>query len=101
MLWNSHRVTDLSITSLGNLLGFGEIKLGSIFSTIFTIFCVVGVANAFNWIDGLDGLFSTQVLIVYAALFYFGGGNGVFFAIFLLAFMPYLMMNLSFFWEEK
>ena len=94
-------VTDLSITSLGNLLGFGEIKLGSIFSTIFTIFCVVGVANAFNWIDGLDGLFSTQVLIVYTALFYFGGGNGVFFAIFLLAFMPYLMMNLSFFGKKN
>ena len=64
-------VSDLSITSLGNLSGFGEIKLGSIFSPIFTIFCVVGVANAFNWIDGLDGLFSTQVLIVSSAIFFF------------------------------
>ena len=71
-------VSDLSITSLGNLLGFGEIKLGPIFSSIFTIFCVVGVANAFNWIDGLDGLFSTQVLIVSSAIFYFSGGNGIF-----------------------
>ena len=94
-------VSDLSITSLGNLLGFGEIKLGPIFSSIFTIFCVVGVANAFNWIDGLDGLFSTQVLIVSSAIFYFSGGNGIFFAIFLLAFLPYLLMNLSFFGKKN
>ena len=94
-------VSDLSITSLGNLLGLGEIKLNSIFSPIFTIFCVVGVANAFNWIDGLDGLFSTQVLIVSSAIFYFSGGNGIFFAIFLLAFLPYLMMNLSFFGKKN
>ena len=94
-------VSDLSITSLGNLLGFGEIKLGAIFSPIFTIFCVVGVANAFNWIDGLDGLFSTQVLIVSSAIFYFSGGNGIFFAIFLLSFLPYLIMNLSFFGKKN
>ena len=94
-------VSDLSITSLGNLFGFGEIKLSPIFSVIFTIFCVVGVANAFNWIDGLDGLFSTQVLILASAIFYFNGGNGIFFAIFLLAFLPYLMMNLSFFGKKN
>ena len=94
-------VSGLSITSLGNLLGFGEIKLGGIFGPIFTIFCVVGLANAFNWIDGLDGLFSTQVLIVSSAIFYFSGGNGIFFAIFLLAFLPYLIMNLSFFGKKN
>ena len=93
--------SDLSISSLGNLLGLGEIKLGPIFSPIFTIFCVVGVANAFNWIDGLDGLFSSQVLIVSFAIFYFSGGNGIFFAIFLIAFLPYLLMNLSFFGKKN
>ena len=94
-------VSDLGLTSLGNLFGFGEIKLNSIFSPIFTIFCVVGVANAFNWIDGLDGLFSTQVLIVSSAIFYFIGGNGIFFTIFLIAFLPYLLMNLSFFGKKN
>ena len=94
-------VSDLSITSLGNLFGFGEIKLSSIFSIIFTIFCVVGVANAFNWIDGLDGLFSTQVLILASAIFYFNGGNGIFYVIFLIAFLPYLLMNLSFFGKKN
>ncbi len=94
-------ISDLSITSLGNLFGFGEIKLNNFISVTFTIFCVVGVANAFNWIDGLDGLFSTQVLITSSAIFYFSGGNGIFFSIFLLAFLPYLMMNLSFFGKEN
>ena len=94
-------VSDLGLTSLGNLFGFGEIKLNSIFSPIFTIFCVVGVANAFNWIDGLDGLFSTQVLISTFALFYFSGGNGIFYVIFLIAFLPYLLMNLSFFGKKN
>ena len=94
-------VSDLSLTSLGNLFGFGEIELNAILSPIFTIFCVVGVANAFNWIDGLDGLFSTQVLIVSSAIFYFIGGNGIFFTIFLIAFLPYLLMNLSFFGKKN
>lgn len=88
---------DLSLTSLGNLFGFGEIKLNNVFGPIFTIFCVVGVANAFNWIDGVDGLFSTQALVGASAIFYFSGGDGLFFALFLLAFLPYLLMNLSFF----
>ena len=94
-------VSDISLTSLGNLFGFGEIKFNNVFGPIFTIFCVVGVANAFNWIDGLDGLFSTQVLIVSTAIFYLSGGNGIFFTIFLLAFLPYLMMNLSFFGKKN
>ncbi|HEY3309427.1 MAG TPA: MraY family glycosyltransferase [Desulfuromonadaceae bacterium] len=46
---------DISITTLGNPLGLGEIQLG-IFAIPFTIFAVVGVMNAINLIDGLDGL---------------------------------------------
>ena len=93
-------LSDLSISSLGNLFGFGEIKLNNIYSTLFTIFCVVGVANAFNWIDGLDGLFSSQILIATGSIFYFVGGNGVFLVLFLLAFLPYMMMNAGFFGEN-
>lgn len=45
----------LSLTSLGNPLGFGEIALGRL-ALPFTVFAVVGVINAINLIDGLDGL---------------------------------------------
>ena len=90
-------VSDLSLTSLGNLAGFGEIKLNAFFGTAFTIFCIVGVANAFNWIDGLDGLFSIQSLLAFFGLFFFIGGNGLFLILVLLAFLPYLLMNLGLF----
>ena len=54
--------TNISITSLGNLFGFGDIALG-IFSVPFTIFCVVGVMNAFNMIDGINGLCAGSAMI--------------------------------------
>ena len=47
---------------IGNILGFGEIKLG-ILAIPFTIFCVVGLMNAFNMIDGLNGICASLALI--------------------------------------
>ncbi len=44
-----------SLTSLGNLFGYGEVSLG-LFFLPFTIIALVGVINAVNLIDGLDGL---------------------------------------------
>jgi UDP-GlcNAc:undecaprenyl-phosphate GlcNAc-1-phosphate transferase len=49
-------VGHISIASLGNLLGTGELLLPFWLSIPFTIVAVVGVVNAFNLIDGLDGL---------------------------------------------
>ena len=54
--------SDVYITNLGNLLGFGEIHLG-IFGIPFTIFCIVGMMNAFNYIDGLNGLCASFSLV--------------------------------------
>ena len=54
--------SDVYITSLGNLLGFGEIQLG-FFGIPFTIFCIVGMMNAFNYIDGLNGLCASFSLV--------------------------------------
>ncbi len=47
---------------VGNLFGFGEINLG-ILSIPFTIFCVVGLMNAFNMIDGLNGICASLALV--------------------------------------
>ena len=49
--------TGIRLESFGNLLGFGDINLG-VLSTPITIFCVVGIMNAFNMIDGVNGLCS-------------------------------------------
>jgi UDP-GlcNAc:undecaprenyl-phosphate/decaprenyl-phosphate GlcNAc-1-phosphate transferase len=42
--------------------GFGSVSLG-IFAAPLTIFWIVGVTNAFNLIDGMDGLAGTAALI--------------------------------------
>jgi len=47
--------TDIYLKDLGDLFGFGNINLG-IFAIPVTVFCVVGIMNAFNMIDGVNGL---------------------------------------------
>ena len=54
--------TGIQLESFGNLLGFGSINLG-ILSIPVTIFCVVGIMNAFNMIDGVNGLCSGCAMI--------------------------------------
>lgn len=48
-------IGGLELSSLGNPLGLGILGLGP-FAIPFTIFAVVGVTNAVNLLDGLDGL---------------------------------------------
>jgi UDP-GlcNAc:undecaprenyl-phosphate GlcNAc-1-phosphate transferase len=57
------------IQSLGNIFGFGEILLG-FWGIPFTIFCVVGMINAFNMIDGLNGLCASLCLVCFAAIIF-------------------------------
>ena len=57
------------LQSLGNLLGFGEIYLG-LWGIPFTIFCIVGMINAFNMIDGLNGLCASLCLVCFVAIIY-------------------------------
>ncbi len=47
---------------IGDILGIGVIELG-FFAIPFTIFCVVGLMNAFNMIDGLNGICASLALI--------------------------------------
>jgi UDP-GlcNAc:undecaprenyl-phosphate GlcNAc-1-phosphate transferase len=55
------------ITSLGDITGFGDLYFG-LSGYFFTIICVVGVINAFNMIDGIDGLAGGMSLIVLLAV---------------------------------
>jgi len=57
----------IEITSLGNLFGLGEIQLG-LFSIPFTVFAILGGINAFNMIDGIDGLAGGTSLIIFFIL---------------------------------
>jgi UDP-GlcNAc:undecaprenyl-phosphate GlcNAc-1-phosphate transferase len=64
--------TGVYLESFGNLLGFGEIYLGS-FGIPITIFCVVGIMNAFNMIDGINGLCAGSALVM---LLFIGFASG-------------------------
>ena len=65
--------TDTYISNLGNMLGFGDLELG-LFGIPFTVFCVVGIMNAFNMIDGINGLCSGCGMV---ALLFIGFSSGL------------------------
>ena len=55
--------TGLKIVDLG-YYDFLYFSLG-FFSILVTFICVVGLTNAFNFIDGIDGFCSSQVIVLY------------------------------------
>ena len=54
---------DLRLTYLGDLMGTGQIKMPPTVSYIFTVIAIFGLMNAFNMLDGIDGLLSSLVII--------------------------------------
>jgi UDP-GlcNAc:undecaprenyl-phosphate GlcNAc-1-phosphate transferase len=64
--------TGIQLETFGNLLGFGDINLG-ILSIPVTIFCVVGIMNAFNMIDGVNGLCSGCAMISLLLIGFYSG----------------------------
>jgi len=55
-------LADIRITSFQGFLGIYELELG--FSYMFTFLVIVGVTNAINLIDGMDGLAGSIVLLI-------------------------------------
>ena len=64
--------TNVYIESLGDLFGFGDVNLG-IFSIPFTVFCVVGIMNAFNMIDGINGLCAGCAMLALLLIGFYSG----------------------------
>jgi UDP-GlcNAc:undecaprenyl-phosphate GlcNAc-1-phosphate transferase len=52
-----------TVSNLGNLLGDGDIIMSKPLSIIFTVFCTVGIMNAYNMSDGLNGICASFGLI--------------------------------------
>lgn len=48
----------ITIDSIANPFGPGQISLDGIWGVAFTVFWIIGMINSINWIDGLDGLSS-------------------------------------------
>lgn len=53
---------DLRLTWLGDLVGTGEIRMPPTVSYIFTVVAMFGLMNAFNMLDGIDGLLASLVI---------------------------------------
>ncbi|MGH8307861.1 MAG: MraY family glycosyltransferase [Gammaproteobacteria bacterium] len=51
------------LVHLGNLWGWGDVQTG-LWAVPFTLFCMVGLINAFNMLDGLDGLAGGVALVI-------------------------------------
>ena len=66
--------SETYLINLGNIFGTGLVILDKPVSIIFTVFCIVGVMNAFNMIDGINGLCSglTFIAMLLLGIFYNG-----------------------------
>jgi len=93
--------TDVYLKNLGDLFGFGEIQLG-VFGIPFTIFCVVGIMNAFNMIDGINGLCAGSAMM---ALLFIGFYSGLMYDSVLIiiigSMIGFLIFNLRFFGKKR
>ena len=88
-----------NLSNLGNLFGAGIIDLG-IFSIPFTVFCVVGLMNAYNMIDGLNGICAAFALIPIMFVTFFGNFSyGLLIPI--GAILGFLAYNLGFLGKER
>ena len=89
------------ISNLGNLFGLGDIQLGP-FGIVFTYLAIIVVINAYNMVDGIDGLIGSLSLNTFTAiavLFLMNGNQGylTYPLILATATLPYLMFNLGYF----
>src|SRR3569833_1462016 len=57
-------------------LAFGEVLTLGVLAVPFTLFCTVGVVNAVNMSDGLDGLAGGLVLVTFGSLAYLAYDSG-------------------------
>jgi UDP-GlcNAc:undecaprenyl-phosphate GlcNAc-1-phosphate transferase len=89
------------ISNLGNLFSFGDIELGPI-GILFTYFAIIVVINAYNMVDGIDGLIGSLSLNTFTAIaiLFLISGNTSYLSyplILATATLPYLIFNLGFF----
>ncbi|WP_164887236.1 MraY family glycosyltransferase [Hahella sp. KA22] len=69
----------VTLQNMGNLVGVGDIALG-FFALPVTVFCVVGVINALNMADGVDGLAGGVSLVTFLGFYLLSllAGDGLF-----------------------
>ena len=90
------------ITNIGFSILNWDGQLGS-FGIIFTIFAVTGIINAFNMIDGINGLCSGIALIVFIFLSFLGADSTMSYGNFIIisSLAGFLVYNLGLFGKKR
>ncbi|UZD23859.1 glycosyltransferase family 4 protein [Algoriphagus halophytocola] len=90
--------SDIRIRDFHGFLGIGELNL--YFSYVFSAFTLLALTNAFNLIDGLDGLAGTMAMITFSCLgawfLYYGLDS---YALICFTFMGAILAFLAFNWH--
>ena len=95
------QTTGFYLLVLGDLFGFGIINLG-IFGIPITLFCIVGIMNAFNMIDGINGLCSGCAIVAILLVGFYSGLVYDSMVILLLGSMiGFLIFNLKIFGKKR
>ena len=87
---------DLKLTYLGDLMGTGQIKMPPTVSYVFTVVAMFGLMNAFNMLDGIDGLLALLVISTVVSFHLFAGTKPGLISLFILAsLLAFLISNLK------
>ena len=101
--WMVILFTDVYLRDLGNLFGQGTVHLNQ-FGIPFTIFAVVGICNAFNMLDGKDGLAGSVAVVIISSLLLLLYLNGIIYnwgLILILSLVVFLAFNLNLFGQDQ
>ncbi len=90
-------VAEVQLNSLGNLFAFGDVQVGWLAIPV-TVFATVGVINAINMSDGIDGLSGGLVIVALIAIATLAGVRGDFvlvgfISLLVCAVLAFLSMN--------
>lgn len=96
---------EAQMQTLGNMFGLGEVNLLWV-GPIITVFAVIGCINAFNMVDGIDGLLGGLSIVTFgsiAILLFFTGEQKLSYLCVLLVvtMIPYIIMNLGLFGRAR
>lgn len=94
---------ELAFSDIGDPFGFGIVGMGQ-FTLLFTLLVTITMINAYNFVDGADGLAGTLALIAMGAVAIVGGPNHPATAaalVVLSATMGYLIFNLPVYVNRK
>lgn len=64
------------LQNLGAIFGGSDVMLGML-AIPFTVFCCVGLVNAVNLMDGIDGLAGTSLLLIFSILLFLAWNAGL------------------------